>query len=263
MKKLGLLNRYIEYRIKSVTKYKIHSPFLYDFVTKVLEDKTPYEDYEKIQAIRKEMLNDRRNTEIIDFGAGAKAYPYSTYRRRISDIARRTEQPFKYSSLLYRISRYFSPSQIVELGTSLGMSAINFAMGNPSSKITTIEGCANIAAIAKENFEKLQLNNIDIIIGNFDNVLPKLFQTTETPDLIFFDGNHRKNKTIEYFELCLPHVNNNSIFVFDDIHWSKGMKEAWEYIKSVEKVKLTLDLFHMGLVFFRKELSKEDYVLRY
>lgn len=263
MNKLGLLSRYINYRISSVTKYKIHSPFLYDFIVNVIEDKGHYDDYDKIKKLRKELINDSRTTEFIDFGTGAKVYPYSTYIRRISEIAKKTEQKFKYASLLYRISRYFNPSKIIELGTSLGMSSMNLALGNPEAKITTIEGCSNIASLAKENFEKLELKNIDIIIGNFDNVLPKLCQTTETSDLVFFDGNHRRNKTIEYFKLCLPLVNNNTIFVFDDIHWSKGMEEAWEYIKSDEKVKLTLDMFQMGIVFFRKELSKEDYILRY
>jgi len=263
VKKLRFISRYFIYRAKAIDKYKIHSPFLYDFVTKVLEDKTAYEEYNKIGQARKELFRSRRSIEVIDFGASARSYPYSTSVKRIDKIAGKTEQPVKFSRLLFRISRYYKPQSILELGTSLGISTMNFALGNRQSRIITVEGCANIASVANDNFRKAGLENIQIVIGNFDNALPKLLKTTMKPDLVFFDGNHRKEKTIQYFEQCLSSVNNNTIYVFDDIHWSKGMEEAWEIIKSNEQVTMSVDLFFMGIIFFRKELSKQDFTVRF
>jgi hypothetical protein len=82
-------------------------------------------------------------------------------------------------------------------------------------------------------------------------------------DYVFFDGHHALEPTLKYFELCLKKAHNSSIFVFDDIRWSDEMKLAWEKIKNHPKVNVTIDLYTMGVVFFRKEQEKEHFVLRY
>ena len=81
--------------------------------------------------------------------------------------------------------------------------------------------------------------------------------------MIFIDGNHKKDATLNYFQQCLQQMSSNSVLVFDDIHWSDGMEKAWIEIKQHPRVKVTIDLFQMGLVFFREELSKEDFILRF
>ena len=83
-----------------------------------------------------------------------------------------------------------------------------------------------------------------------------------TYNLIYFDGNHSKKATLEYFELLLPTLTNDAVWIFDDIHWSKDMEEAWEIIKNHSKVKVTIDTFQWGIVFFRKEQEKEHFVIR-
>jgi predicted O-methyltransferase YrrM len=83
------------------------------------------------------------------------------------------------------------------------------------------------------------------------------------PDLVFFDGNHKKEPTLSYFEQCLPHIHPGTIFLFDDIHWSAGMEEAWNIIRNHPKVRVSIDLYHLGIVFFREELSKEDFTIRF
>jgi predicted O-methyltransferase YrrM len=87
------------------------------------------------------------------------------------------------------------------------------------------------------------------------NSLPKL-------DLVFFDGNHQKVPTLDYFHHCLTKAHENSIFIFDDIHWSSEMDEAWQQIQGHEQVSLTIDLFQFGLVFFRKGIAKQHFTLR-
>jgi len=82
------------------------------------------------------------------------------------------------------------------------------------------------------------------------------------PDLIYFDGNHQKEASLHYFEKLLPLAHNDSVFIFDDIHWSREMEEAWEQIKAHPRVRVSIDTFYWGLVFFRKEQEKEHFSIR-
>ena len=262
MKILKLLKRYIKYLARAKTKYNIHSPFVYDLITEVMEDKTDYPVYSDVRELKISLFRNSNPVETIDFGAGAKAFPYSTRIRKINKIARQTEQPDKIAHLLFRIVKHFKPNTILELGTSLGISSIFLSDASPQGKITTIEGCASVASEAQNNFNKLGLRNIKVLIGNFDTILPRYLKKNDNLDFVFFDGNHRKEPTLKYFNDCLPKANENSIFVFDDIHWSEGMEEAWEAIKKNTIVTVTIDLFYMGIVFFKKDIAKQDFILK-
>lgn len=264
MKIIGLIYRYLRYLRKAKTKYHVHSPFVYDFIVKVLQDKSHYDAYDTVSALRKELSRNYSPIEMIDFGSGAGKSKYKTRFRKVNDIARRTAQPPKFSRLLYRLVNYYQPRQIMELGTSLGLSTTSLALGNRNAYITTMEGCAGAASLARENFDNIGLENIRIIIGNFDQALPDFLKKDQQPlGMVFFDGNHRKEPTINYFNQCLERVNNESFFVFDDIHWSAEMEEAWEYIKTKEEVSITIDLFNLGIVFFRKDIAKQNFILRF
>ena len=151
----------------------------------------------------------------------------------------------------------------MELGTSLGISSAYLAAANSGSKLITIEGCKEIADVAAQNFTKLELKNIEQVVGNFDKVLPEVLKKTDQLDLVFFDGNHQKEPTPNYFKQCLEKANEKSVFIFDDIYWSREMKEAWEEIKNNKKVTVSIDLFYMGIIFFRKEQVKEHFMIRY
>jgi predicted O-methyltransferase YrrM len=186
-------------------------------------------------------------------------------KRTISEIAERSLKSEKYGQLLFRLVNHFKPNTILELGTSLGISTAYLASANPNSKVITIEGCPNIASEAKKNFEILGLKNIESVIGNFDSVLPAALCQLPTADckLVFFDGNHKKEPTLRYFNQCLELADNTSVFIFDDIHWSNEMEEAWEEIKSHPQVTVTIYLFFLGLVFFRKEQVKQNFIVRF
>ncbi len=260
MKKICFIYRFVKYYLTSKTKYRIHSPFVYDLITNVINDKSVYDDYKVIESIRKKLLKDNTEINITDLGSTEKRI----YKNIIRNIARCSAESPKYDKLLYRLVRYFKPANILELGTSLGLSAIYQSLANPESKLVTIEGCEEIGRVAKRNFNKSgSINNIEIVIGNFDDVLPDVIKKTGSLDYMFFDGNHRKEPTIRYFEQCIPFTNNNSLFVFDDIYWSEEMQQAWDYIKKHPKVIITIDLFFVGLVFFRKELTKQDFKIRF
>lgn len=252
------IKQYIKFIIKSSNQHGVHSPFVYDLVTKCFYDKTKYPNYQNIKDFRKRLKRVNDKIEVTDFGAGSTKLKSKS--RAICDIVKHVSISKKNAKLLFRVANYFKPNSILELGTSLGLATQALALGNPKSEIITIEGCPKISKYTKTQFELQQLNNIKVEIGGFSEVIPKL--DASKFDLIFFDGNHTKEATLRYFKTLLPKANNNSVFIFDDIYWSQDMTEAWETIKQHPKVTVTIDTFYWGIVFFRKEQAKEHFTIR-
>ena len=191
-------------------------------------------------------------------GAGSQVMKYQD--RTVSRIAKNAGTTKKRAQLLYRVTNYFRPDHVLELGTSLGIATQAIHLGNIKANITSIEGCPNTFEFTKKQFKTQQIKNTTFICGDFNDEIEKL--SDNNYDLIFFDGNHQKEATLQYFETLLQTTNNNSVFIFDDIYWSKGMAEAWEIIKKHPKVTVTIDTFFWGFVFFRKEQIKEHFVIR-
>lgn len=253
-----IIFEYIKFRIFSTNQHGIHSPFVYDLITNCFYDNQYYEDYRIISKYRNNL---KKNTSLInvkDLGAGSKLL--SSKSRRISDISKKAGITKKRAQLLYRLVKFFQPNSILELGTSLGMSTYSLSIGNPKAKIYTVEGCPETASMAKEQFKLYKLDNIVLIVDEFKNALDEL--KTNKFDLMFIDGNHQKESTITYFNTLLNSAKNDSIMIFDDIHWSKGMTQAWEVIKNSPKVAFTIDTFYWGFVFFRKGLEKQHFKIR-
>jgi len=262
MNKYKVIKEYINYYFEAKTKYSIHSPFVFDFVTNVLEQKkVKNEQLGKIEKLRKELSVSKNEIKIKDFGAGADQKKANT--KKISEIVRNSAKSRKYANLLYRVITHYEPQNILELGTSAGLTSMYLSSPSCMNSVVTIEGCPETARLAADNFKRVGIKNIKQIVGNFDDVLPATLKQYPGLDFIFFDGNHTEEATLRYFEQCLPFISNESIFVFDDINWSEGMKNAWSRIKEHTSVSVTIDLFFIGIVFFRKELSKEDFVIRY
>ncbi len=271
MKNLAFLIKYIRYQFSAKTAHGIHSPFVFQLYNEVINHKANYYAFDRIELLRNKLLQSNDEIEVKDLGTGTSG------KRKISLIAERAAKNKKYGELLYRLVNRFKPEIILELGTSLGISTAYLASANPNSKVITIEGCPSTAGAAKKCFEALGLKNIESVIGNFDfelkNVLESGILASASPssggrnqesriDFVFFDGNHKKEPTLNYFTQCLEYAHNDSVFVFDDIHWSDEMEEAWEEIKKHPKVTVTIDLFFLGIVFFRKEQVKENFILK-
>ncbi|MBA4318765.1 MAG: methyltransferase, partial [Flavobacterium sp.] len=161
-----------------------------------------------------------------------------------------------------RITNYFQPQSILEIGTSLGLATSALALGNPKTKITTLEGCPETANQCQLQLQKFNINNVNLVVTEFSSYFKTQNPKPKTQNLIYFDGNHSKKATLNYFELLLPTITNETLWIFDDIHWSPEMEEAWEIIKTHPKVTVTIDTFQWGLVFFRKEQPKEHFVIR-
>ncbi len=249
------------YKLKAINEHGVHSPFVFDLLRNVIYNKTDYYAYRNIEQIRKRLLSSKKKIECIDLGAGS--LNNNGIIKSIKEIAAHSAKSAKYAQLLFRLTNHFQFSDILELGTSLGISTAYMASANSKTNITTIEGCSEIASAARQNFEHLQLKNIEQVIGNFDTVLPEVLAKKTKLDLVFFDGNHRKQPTLDYFNQCLQKAHEGSMFIFDDIYWSDEMKQAWEEIKKNDRVTVSIDLFFMGIIFFRKEQTKEHFIISY
>lgn len=261
MDKLFAARHFLRYKLFGGTAHDVHSPFVFDLYNTVIQDETPFYIFEDIEAVRAKLLLDDTVLEVTDFGTGRTEK--DTRKLKISSIAGNFVQPAKYGQLLFRLVNHFRPKTILELGTSLGISTLYLAASDRKSSVYTLEGCPSTAAKARENFNSLGFRNIQVYTGEFGDTLPIVLKTLSSLDFVYFDGNHRKAATLDYFGQCLPFHTNDSVFVFDDIHWSHGMEEAWQTIRSSPEVTTTIDLFHVGLVFFRKGVSPQHFTLKF
>ncbi len=207
---------------------------------------------------RKELINNKTQISITDLGHGSQKLKSNV--RSVSKMAKYAGTTYFRAKLLYRIVKYFDSKNILELGTSLGIATHAMQLGNSKAMITTIEGCNNLSEFTKANLLKHQSNGITLINDEFKSAIKNL--NKDSFDLVFFDGNHQKDSTLQYFEAMLASIHNDALFIFDDIYWSKEMTEAWETIKQHPKVSVTIDTFYWGLVFFRNEQNKEHFTIR-
>jgi predicted O-methyltransferase YrrM len=263
MQKLKRISRYFSYLAVARKKHGIHSPFVFEFVNEVLCDKTDYPVFQMM----KEALDMHKQSgtilEFSDFGAHSGSKKYKVSHVRVSTIAKRSAISKKYGRLLFRIVKHFKPQFMLELGTCFGIGSMYMAMGNPEAKLITIEGCANTAELATQNFQRYDLDMIELVEGEFSTVLPGALSKLPRLDLAFVDGNHRYEPTMKYFNMLLQKAHDQTILIFDDIHWSDDMQAAWKQIIVHPQVSVSIDLYRFGVVFTNPGLSKQDFVLRY
>lgn len=242
--------------------HAVHSPFVFDFIKFVKNDRTKYSCYGSIEKLRRQLLNNHSVIDVQDFGAGSTII--KTNKRAVDKMAASSLKPKKFAQLLFRIVQYYHPQTMIELGTSFGITSAYLAKGNAAGKLYTLEGSPAIAGIARQNFDSLELKNVELVEGDFSNTLKALLSSLPQIDLAFVDGNHKKEPTVHYFNELLKRSNDTTILIFDDIHWSKEMEEAWAIIRQHEKVTLTIDLFFIGIVFLRKEfIVKQHFSIRF
>jgi len=247
----------LNFFLKADTFYRVHSPFVFDLLTHTLEDNRYFYEFDDIEKLRKELENNTALLNIVDLGAGSKKSNDSI--RSIKDIVNTAVSPAYQSMFLFKLAQYIDAKNIVELGTSLGISTLYLSGFSSKSTVHTLEGSPAILGTAKSIFKAFKRENIVTYEGSFDQYLPKVLGKIPTLDLCYIDGNHAKAPTLNYFEWCLPYVNENSIIVFDDIYWSKDMTSAWEEVKEYKEVTMTVDLFYFGLVFFKKEFTEKQH----
>jgi len=243
--------------------FGIHSPFCYDFASKcIFSDEKPL-DTSFIENQRKKFLNNKSNIEVIDFGKGIRFVKTRNnneplrYERKVGDIARGSLQSKRMCAMLYRTIRYFAPKTILELGTSLGITTAYLAKAAPQAKLITLEGCPQTASLAENFFRESGLGNIELIRGDFRKTLPGVINKLKAIDLAYIDGGHTYEGLMNNFNAIREHISESSVLIIDDIRWSAEMKKAWLEIAAHSQATLCVDMFRLGIVFFKKGLSKQ------
>ncbi|MFN3916554.1 MAG: O-methyltransferase [Flavobacteriales bacterium] len=253
------IQSFLAFRRKAFYLHGIHSPFVYRLAEFTLKHDGVFYAFEPIEQERNKLLQTHELLHVTDFGAGS--VKLKSNQRKVSEIAATSLKSEKLAQFIFRVVNHLQPQQSLELGTSLGVTSAYIAAACSGAKLTTLEGCPQVAACAKQVFENLQLQNIYQVVGDFDETLGLVLSEMPCIDFAFIDGNHREEPTLRYFRNIAQKCHSGSVVVVDDIYWSPGMNRAWNQIKQVPGVTVTIDLFHFGLVFFRTEQAKEVFYL--
>lgn len=252
---------FINYWLNEVNAHSLQAPFIYNLYTSCILKDTNKNKFKAIDKTRHKLTGSNQWVSPVNWGAPSTVHR-NDQKVKVSAIAKKGLTKPKISRLLNRLIEYNNSQQIVELGTSFGLNTLYLAHNN-NAQITTFEGSKDIADIALTNFEFFEKENIKLKVGNIDEELPKFTNSRISIDFAYLDANHRYQPTLEYFNLILKRMNDDSIMVLDDIYWSKEMTKAWNTIKEHPQVTHTIDLFDIGIVFFKPDLVKTHYTLMF
>jgi predicted O-methyltransferase YrrM len=253
------IKSWLTYRHRALSKFSVHSPFVFNLIINILDDKNPSNTYQKVEFLCDDWKKNKSRIHRMDLGASGQKETVLS----VGDIVKKQGVRRKFGRLLYRLAGGAEVKNMLELGTSVGISTSYLAGGNPGANLTTVEACQETQGIAAGH-PMLQNNpNICFLCMPFDEALAQMIEDKNRFDLVFIDGDHRYESTLRYFGQIRQLVHEDSLLIFDDIHWSKGMEAAWAEIKAHPEVSLSIDIFQFGLVYFKKELRKQDFVLRF
>jgi predicted O-methyltransferase YrrM len=246
--------------LKNRKAHGINSSTIVEFITEVLYSSCPSSDQEWLDQIRQQLLKLDMVLQVENAGATSKRFKSSS--RKLSNMVKLSSVRAKYGELLYRLVQFYQPQTVIELGTSIGLSALYMAKASPESQIVSIEYSASLCRFAQNLARNKHLSNVRVLQGKFDDILPSLAQNFPPPGLVFIDGNHNEKATLRYFEFFTYYMDKGML-VFDDIYWSKGMYRAWKKIQTDARAVAIIDLFQFGIVFLDKTITPGKYRMRY
>ena len=241
------------------TRLRSNDPLVLQLVNEVFDCSHRFYCFDAIDDLRRIYLQDRSPLKASDFSNDGSEVRTTTVAR----VAGQSAIGSKHGELLSRLVNFSKPDTILELGTSLGISTLYLSMSRQSARVYTLDGNGDHQRVATKSFKNLQLHNITPFCGLFECELPKVLNQIERVDFVFIDGHHQYEPTLTYFEQCLARSTDDTVFAFHDIHWSEGMVRAWQQICQHPRVSLTIDLFHLGLVFLHKTENRQHYVVRF
>ncbi len=212
---------------------------------------------DKVEEVRSALLANQTLMEVNDLGAGSTT---QKSKRSIAEIAKNSLSPARLSILYSQILYYNDSRYVVELGTSMGLNTLYLA-NKKDSRVFTFEGSHTLANIALTHFELFDTKNITLIEGNIDHTLSEFLQGTEKINFVLMDANHRYEPTIRYFNSFMKRLNEKSIMVIDDIHWSPEMEAAWNELSRHKLVYGSIDLYRCGILFFDPALNRQHFIL--
>ncbi|MEZ5043495.1 MAG: class I SAM-dependent methyltransferase [Saprospiraceae bacterium] len=252
-----LFRRWFFFYRRAVTLYDIHSPFVAGLVKALLEDRRWFYVFSDISGLRDYIAQNKQVIPQSNFGAGSQIL--LTPGVSVAKLGQTVAVDDKSGRLLFRLVNFLKPKYLLEMGSSLGLSAIFQAAGSLDGQLISIEGSPEISQLARQHVDGLGYKNIHIVNGVFSEQLPEVLQQLPQLDYVYLDGDHRLKPTLSYFESCLPHLHTQSAFVLADIYWSDEMLEAWEQLKLHPRVNLSVDFYDFGILFFREEQRQKEH----
>lgn len=258
LKRLFPLVAYIRYWLNQEDLYAIQSPSVYHlYQNLLLHKKRGLKTRGTIDQLHKKLLQDKSVLEIEDYGAGS--IHLSKNRRMTAEVTRYSTSSKKHS-LLYQYFCSITPAKtVLELGTCTGIN-VQYLAQAAIGKVYTIEGSEALKEKASSYNEN---NKISFLTGKIQEVLPALLSKVQQVDFVLIDASHTYTDTLSFFDMLLPYLHEKSIMAIGDIHWSKGMEAAWQELCKHDRVRLSLDFFECGILFFDPKLPKARYVLNY
>jgi predicted O-methyltransferase YrrM len=251
--------------MRARSRYGVHSPFVYEFVTQVLPHRKS-EVGAKIEALRREVLADQNTVlRFPDFGAGYGGQAKPFLEKTLAQVAKSSARGRREGELLHRICMHYQPKVCLELGTNLGFSTMYQASALKDSLFVTVEGAPELMNLAMAHASMLRVPmKLNPEVGEFDEVLDRLLEKQGLrPNYVLMDGNHRYAPTMAYFHKLLLHLPDQSMVILDDINWSAEMRQAWKEIAAHPEVTVSIDLFFMGIAFIRRPQKKQHFRLRF
>ena len=260
---MGLLffriRQFLAFYWKAVTKYQLHSPFVFELAQVVLEDPRWFYAFQDIEDLREQMLSSDARLNMTDYGAGAAGNASQTRTITVAEATRRMASRSEQGWQLFQLVDWASPKTMLELGTSVGIGALYMASAARNAQFISLEGSGQLAGVARANVERLGVKNLAVRSGPFEETLPNALHTLGSLDFVFLDGNHRLEPTLRYFETILPYAHDSTVFVFDDTHWSPDMATAWERLKAHPRTTLTVDFFELSLLFINPAFREQQH----
>lgn len=251
-RKSVLLYRCVRYR----RGFGVHSPFVFNLITKVIEEKCPYYSFYDIELVRKQLLFREQRITYPD-----RQQKGVLKQRTLGEIVAREGIRPKHGALLFRLTNYFKAKSILQLGPVTGLSTLYLTSYAKGLRCIALENVPAFVPIARQTFEKAASNPIDLRVGGYMDLLPAALRDSGKLDFIYFNTLYEQQQNAALFELCLKYVHEDTVFVFEGIKSSRQMRAFWQEVCACPDVTVTIDLYSLGLAFFNKKLHKRDYIV--
>ncbi len=262
MSRLYTAEQYARHLFRSRRWDHFHSPYLFALFTFCCREQSQEGSFAQIEGYRQKLLRDRERIHRTDPGAGS-VYPGKNATARIRDIARQAlSRPFQ-ARFMARLVQMTRAGHVLELGTSLGITAAYLQMASDACRLTTVEGDPAIGRRAQKTFDDLGLPHIRLVMASFDDYIRQEAGNNTPIDILFIDGHHRSEAVLRYYHGLKDRLTAEAIVIIDDLYWSPDMQDGWRQLIGLPEITQSVDCFHFGLLFFKKEfLQKENHIIR-
>lgn len=248
--------KYLSYWLTKEDKYSLQSPLLYNQYKELFKfiEERKNSDLE-IEGFRNQLLQTEKSIPILDLGAGSKKV--NTPIRKLAKITEYSTSSRKYAQLLQYFCSQTAGGIVIELGTCVGITT-RYLNKVTKSQLLTFEASEELIQVAKGDYK---LPKVKFVVGDINFTLPEELKKISKVDFAFIDANHTYEGTMKSFKELISKINAESIIAIGDIHWSKGMEKAWNEIKNIPSVKLSLDFYEIGILLFQFPGEKTNLIL--